>query len=375
MSLGWFSANALADRLHTPNGDLHLSQGLVTWDGTFYEVIARSWYSPGWEGARFFPIYPAVGRVLSPVVGERTDVALVVVNNVAAFAAALLTWKLVVEVLGRHGGPPPDVAARAAIAVSIFPAGFVLSFAYSEGLAVLLVAATLLALHRRNWVLAGVLALVAAALRPVGGLLLVPIAVELWQARRASEEPPGADAEVRAAAETGAAAGTCARPDRPRAHEWIVGLGGPVLGLVGALGWIQLATGDLLLPVRAQQEIRGGFQDPVTRVLEPVGEMVTGNFDDLYNFAFMVVLLALLAVSVRRRQPVSWIAYSAVSLVIVLSAQVTDSLGRYGLALVPLMVALAQWTDRRWRQVSVGVLASAGLVWLSTEAWLGRVVP
>ena len=70
------------------------------------------------------------------------------------------------------------IADRSAWMIALFPAAFVLAFAYSEGLALLLVAATLLALHRRAFVLAGLLAFVAAALRPVGGLLLVPIAIE-----------------------------------------------------------------------------------------------------------------------------------------------------------------------------------------------------
>jgi hypothetical protein len=357
--MGWVVAHGLRGRVEMPNGDLHLRQGLVTWDGTFYDVIATSWYRPGWEGARFFPVYPGLGRLLAPLLGGRTDLALVVLNNVAAFAAALVTWRLVHEVL-RPTGRRPDTADRAATLVAVFPAGFVLALAYSEGLAVLLVAATLLALHRRAWLAAGVLALAAAALRPVGGLLVVPIAVEVWHAHRAARpERAGGIAPI--------GAGDAAR------FAWV--LVAPVLGLVGALWWIRSATGDLLLPVRAQQEIRGGFQDPVTRVLEPIGEMATGNFDDAYNFAFMVLLLALLVVSVRRSQPRSWIAFSAVSLVVVLSAQVTDSLGRYGLVVVPLVVALAQWSDRRWRQVAVAIACSAGLVALSAEAWLGRVVP
>lgn len=355
VTVGYVAARGLYGRCDTPNDELHLGQGLVTWDGTFYDAIATHWYLVDWEGARFFPVYPALARVLAPVLGGRTDLALLLINNVAAFAAALLTWRLVREVIGANH----RTAARAAVLVSVFPAAFVLTFAYSEGLAVLAVSATLLALHRRMWLVAGLVALLAAALRPVGGLLLVPIAIELWQARQSPDLPTD----------------TWLVRRRPRAVDWIGGLGGPVLGLVGALLWINAATGDLMLPVRAQQEIRGGFQDPLTRVLEPIGEMLTGNFDDRYNFAFMVLLLALLAVSVRRRQPLSWIAYSSVSLVVVLSAQVTDSIGRYGLALVPLLVALAQWCETRAREVVVALVASTFLIVLSAEAWLGRIVP
>jgi hypothetical protein len=193
--------------------------------------------------------------------------------------------------------------------------------------------------------------MLAAALRPVGGLLLVPIAVELLRDRVTGSGP------------------------RPKVWDWLVGLGGPVAGLCAALVWIERSTGDLWLPVRLQGEIRGGFQDPVTRVLEPIGELVKGNFRDSYNLGFMVVLLFLAYVMVRRRQPVAWLAYAAVTLVLLLSSQVTDSLGRYGLVVVPFVVAMAQWADVRWRQVLVAVGCSAGLIWLTSEALLGRLVP
>ena len=58
-----------------------------------------------------------------------------------------------------------------------------------------------------------------------------------------------------------------------------------------------------------------------------------------------------------------------------LSSQQTDSLGRYALVVVPFVVALAQWSDRRWRQLAVAGVSSVGLVWLTSEALLGRMVP
>ena len=60
---------------------------------------------------------------------------------------------------------------------------------------------------------------------------------------------------------------------------------------------------------------------------------------------------------------------------ITLSSQQTDSLGRYALVVVPFIVALAQWADRQWRVVAVIVVSSSGLIWLTSEALLGRMVP
>ena len=369
---GFLTAHLLVDRLETPRGSEQIQQGLFTWDGAFYRGLAQQWYTRplggagsglSGEEARFFPVYPALAKALGPLFGGHADWALIAISNIAAFLGAWVLWKLATEVLqgqDQEEAAPTlgrslesrSVGDRSAVLIAIFPAAVVLAFAYSEGLALLVVAGTLLALHRRNFVLAGLLALLAAAIRPVGGLLLVPIAIELLRAH-----------------------------PRPRWWNWIIGLGGPFLGLGLALIWIEQSTGELLLPLRLQRQIRGGFQDPVTRVLEPVGELIRGNFRDVYNLGFMIVFLLLFifmvlgARSSGPKLPISWIAYSGVSLLFMLSSQVTDSLGRYGLLVVPFIVALALWADRRWRSIAVGVTCSVGLIWLTSEALLGRLVP
>ncbi|MEX0768089.1 MAG: hypothetical protein WD029_06430 [Microthrixaceae bacterium] len=381
---GYATANLLVDRMEVPlasgmSRPTSLQQGWFMWDGAFYRGLAQQWYSrpqlSGLSGAggssgilgeeaRFFPVYPALGRLIGPLIGGHADWALIAIANLAAFLGAWVLWKLVTEVLGDDH----PAANRSAVLVAIFPAAFVLAFAYSEGLALLVVAGALLALQRRNFVFAGSLALLAASIRPVGGLLLIPIAIELIRAR-----------------------------PRPSWWKWVIGLGGPFVGLGLALLWIERSTREFLLPLRLQQQLRGGFQDPITRVLEPVGEIFRGNFRDVYNLGFMIVFLLLflfmvlgirsqagslpvslpvsLHVSLHVSLPVSWVAYSGVSLLLLLSSQVTDSLGRYGLLVPPFIVALALWTDRRWRSIAIGVTCSAGLIWLTSEAFLGRLVP
>lgn len=341
IAAGWVLSDLLDRTLDNPRDVIGPHNGLFTWDGNFYRDLAVGWYDGVPEaGARFFPLYPALARGLAPVFGGREDVALIVLSNVTAFLGAWVLWRLVAEVIETSS------AGRAAWMVSIAPAAFVLAWAYTEGLALLLVAATLLALHRRAFAWAGLFALLSAMLRPVGGLLLVPIVIELVRAR-----------------------------PRPRVLPAVVAVAAPVVGLVAALGIIAATTGDVWIPIEAQQELRGGFQDPITRVLEPMGEMVRGNFRDVYNLAHMLVLIALLWVAWRRRQPLSWLVYAALTLLLTLSSQQTDSLGRYALVVVPFVVALAQWAEDRWRQAAVAMVSSVGLVWLTSEALLGRMVP
>lgn len=331
-----------------------LDQGLISWDGAFYVNIAQA----GYEGAppdavRFFPLYPALGRVLAFPFAGREDVALVVLANVGALLGAVLLWHLAREALadptGRTALDPTEagaVADRSAWMVALVPASFVLAFAYTEGVALALTAATLLCVQRRSWVWAGVWAMFAAALRPVGGLLLVPIVIELLRVR-----------------------------PRPKVWPAVCAAAGPLIGFAIANAVIATTTGDWLSAWEAQRPIRAEFRNPLVRSAEAVWALLHDNLTDVENVPFIVLWCALVAVSVWKRQPWSWIALSAVTLVVALSSQQIDSIGRYGLLAVGLVVALAQWAGPRWRQVLVGCVGSAGIAWLTAEVLAGRVVP
>lgn len=370
IALGFLIAGQTVTVLDNPGGHAMIRQGLFVWDGAYYRVLSQVWYGgANPDAARFFPLYPQLARLLAPVFGGNDEIALLVISNLSALLGAMVLWMLTAEMLerARHGGQDHGVsggqdpgggqvgvldsairstADRSAWMIAIFPAAFVFTYAYTESLALVLTAGTLLALLRKQFFVAALLAFGAAILRPVGGLLLVAIAVELWECR-----------------------------PRPALLKSLVALAAPVAGLVSAFVWIWVSTDDLLRPLRLQGEIRRGFQDPITRMLEPIGELLKGDFRDTYNLGFMIVFAFLAYQAVRFRQPRSWLAFMFASLLVLQSSQVTDSLGRYGVIVVPLVVALAQWADVRWKQVAYGAGASVMLAWIVSEAMIGRLVP
>jgi hypothetical protein len=323
----------------------------MSWDAFFYERIAVAGYggTPP-DGVRFFPGYPFLARVLSPLLAGHTDLALIVVANVAAFIGAVVLARLAREAIdgttdGQIGGTtdgPGSVAFRTAWIIAVVPAAIVFVWAYSEGLALVATAATLLALHRKAFAWAGAFAAAACLIRPTGLLLLVPIAVELLR-------------------------------QRPRWAPAITSLVAPVAAVVVSLATIRATTGSWTSAFDEQTPIRGEFRNPVIRA----GEALWGlRFNTDTELAPYVVLwFLLLAFAVWKRQPLSWILFSAVTLLAACSSQTIDSIGRYGLLAVPLVVALAQWADRNWRTAVVGAVGSAGLVLTTVQVLQGRIVP
>lgn len=351
VATGVVVAHSLASQVEMPDGRLHLDQGLLTWDGTYYRVLAEGWYAGAAtpeDATRFFPAYPALARVLDPLVPGSVDVALLLVANLCALAAAVVLWQLAHDVIDDE-----RVARRAAWMVAVIPAANVFVFAYSEAAMLLVFTAALVALHRRRlgWLCA--LGVLAGLLRPAGVLLVVPVAVAAWQHHR--ERPP---------------------PTRRETLGWLAATGAPLAGLAGALGWIAVSAGvGWGEPFERQRQLRAGFHEPLSRVGEAVVDVLSGRQHDVYNLAFALGFAALFVVALRRRQPLPWLAFMVVTWVVAVGGTNMDSTGRYCMVAAPFTIALAQWAQHRWQQVAVGALGLAGTAWFTAEVMLGRIIP
>jgi hypothetical protein len=128
-----------------------------------------------------------VSRLSLPTAG-------VVVGTVAGGAAACAVWTLVRDISGQAA------ADRATLLFCCFPAAFVLSMPYSEGVAIAAAAWSLTMAHRRLWIWAGVLGGLATASRPSTIALVAALvaAAALAHDRRAWWAPIGAVSGVTA---------------------------------------------------------------------------------------------------------------------------------------------------------------------------------
>ncbi|QGQ20068.1 hypothetical protein GC089_13700 [Cellulomonas sp. JZ18] len=180
----------------------YLSSVALMYDGSWYRQIAEDGYPAqlprGADGLvqqnawAFFPLFPMLVRGLMTVTGGTWVVLAPVLALLLGAAAALVVHEAV-----RHGAPRA-VAARpglplATVAlVCAFPTAAVLQVAYTESLALLLVASALLLLVRRRyaWTAVVVLALgfTRAVALPMAAVVAVHLAVRWWRTRRGEDD-------------------------------------------------------------------------------------------------------------------------------------------------------------------------------------------
>jgi Gpi18-like mannosyltransferase len=118
-------------------------------------------------------------RAVSSVFGTSLVVAGVIISCVGGFFASILVQRLTTGWWGEASG------RRAVVLFCAFPGAIVFSMVYSEGLLLPLAVGCILALERRRWLLAGVLAGIATAVEPDAlALVVVCIVAAFLELRR-----------------------------------------------------------------------------------------------------------------------------------------------------------------------------------------------
>src|SRR5439155_5176145 len=305
-------------------------------------IAEHGYRAVGTSSLRFFPLVPVFARALGWVLVGHTAAALIVLVNACALAFGAALHRLALLETDDVG-----VARRSAWFAAVFPAAAVLVLGYAEAPAMLLGALTFLALRTRRFGWATVALVLAGLCRPVGALLVVPAAVEAWR---------GFDV-----------AGLRSRLER------VAAVAAPVVGVMIYLAWVGFEFGDFWKPISLQNRatLRGGFQDPVTRSVDAVGDLFGGNRFGSGLHIVWAAAFALLLVVLVRRLPASYSLYGAATLVVGLSAKNLDSFERYAMSTFPFLIALALVTRREEAERLALVLAATGLVGYSLLAFLG----
>ncbi len=315
-------------------------RSLTSWDGWWYLGIVRDGYHAaplvnGYHDYAFFPLYPLLVRALSFPWPQFAGLVAVVLSNILFVAALVLLVRLGRVVLG------DERASRGAILLAISPFAAVFSMAYSESLFLVLSLAAFLALERNRRPLGGLLLGLAAFTRLQGAILTLPLWLVLFlrDGRRLR-----------------------------LSQAWL--LAGPLAG-AAFLGFVALLTGSA--------GAYGGAQGAWGRLgagLSPAGGSIIQAFSP-YQAALLVTLLfaVFLLVYLRPdRIPVPYALVPIISLGLLLSSGLLESVGRYVSSAFPnawlLAGRRAAWFRRGWPVLSVVLL---GLV--SLQMFRGYFVP
>jgi hypothetical protein len=321
------------------------------WDSVWFLTIAEHGYG-GQDRAAFFPLYPMLvelGRVLTTA-----PLLWAIALSCASFVAALAALhRLAVIEVGE------DAARWAVLGLALWPGALWFSAAYSESLFLMVSVGAVLAARTGRWGVAGGLGALAAATRSAGLLLLVPLFLLWWDARRRREAgapellwlalvPTGLGAFCAYLARVGLPA------DAPFSAQdtWHRSLAGP---------WAGVRDGAVAAWDGARQLLHG--PPPPVYFDRAAGDAMAIGRHNLALFACL--LLAVPAVvGALRRLPLAHGAYALSALLLPLSFPVGPqplmSLPRFEAVLYPLFLWLGLWLARgpAWRRaVVLGVFA------------------
>ena len=365
--LALFALGLLAVGLFTPGGtpgegipgmaeaplDGGWHQAITAWqraDVLWYLRIAASGYRTDDLSAAFFPLYPMLTRAVGVTVGGHWLLAAYLVSNVAALVALVLLYRLTAfELSEAH-------ARRVVVYACVFPTGFFLFAPYTESLFLALSVGAFYAARRRRWVAAAALAVLAAATRSPGVLLVPALAVEaLLQAR---EDP----------------AGMRRLPGR------LAAAAAGAVGLLAYLGyWARYGEGwRRPLDVQKQGWAKQGSTpwDALWGGLK-AGVQGVGSYPGSYFVVDVVVVAVVLvcaAWAVRRLRP-SYGVYVGASVVMPLlytwPTRPLLSLPRIYLVVFPVFWGMSRCAER-WRSHDTILLLSTGSMALLAAAFVGR---
>ncbi|MEE1773510.1 glycosyltransferase family 39 protein [Streptomyces sp. JV185] len=312
-------------------GGAHPWDVLASWDGWWYQQIAAHGYDPrlvpipGATGpitlegnsAAFFPLYPALMRLVSELTGLGLYGAGLLVSVVASLAAALGIYTVVERLGDRRAG------LAAAGLWAVWPGSGVEWAVYSDSLYVALAVWACHAVLSRRWLTAGLLTCVAGLNRPTAVALIAAVAVAALLALHRRR-----DGILRPVAATALAP----------------------LGLLAYLGWVGHRMGDYGGYFRLQSGAWAHEWDYGRHTLDVLTSIPVGHSDylsawpfaDLIGVGVVLLALALLLLLIRLRPPAVLMVYTVLTLVLVLgSQQIFGNVSRYLLPLFPLFLPFA----------------------------------
>ncbi|WP_135848868.1 hypothetical protein [Serinibacter arcticus] len=340
------------------------------WDGWWYERIWAGGYPdalPVRDGVvvinewAFFPLYPGIVKAITTATGGTWIVVAPLVSLALGAIALLVVHRLVVVAAPDAVAARPGLPLATVAVLAFFPSAVVLQVAYTESLALLLVATSLLLVVRRRYAWAMLAVAALGFTRAVALPMAVVVAVHLlvrWRDARVGREP-------------------FARRERV--------LGVALLGVAGLSGGIwPLIAGAATGRVDAYVLTQGAWR-PDRGVGVFAGWARVESFSPLgvgLTVVAVALVLGLLALAVfsrshpaRRIGVELWVWCAAYILYLAAVGDLISSQLRFLLLAFPLAIVLVAlvprpgWAARAWTGLLVAGLAVGQVAWVWT-VWM-----
>lgn len=303
----------------------------VAWDSGWYWDIAMHGYSfspDAQSSIAFFPLYPALMRVVAAPFGGgdgATWIAGIVISFLAFALGLIALHRFTERICGSR-----EIARRTVLLVAVFPWSLFMTRVYAESIFLLTSVLAVSRAHDRRWRQAGVWGALATLARPNGILIAVPLLL------LALRDRPGW---------------------REIASRWIQLVPVPA-AMAGYCAYVYTLTGDPLGWMSAQAH--WGYSlghPPWQQLLRMVRELITfGPYDyffisDIAPFELLhgvtALIFLVLTPAIFRRFGVAMGSYVLVSLLVPLSSNTLEGLGRYASVLFPAFVLIGSATPPR----------------------------
>ncbi|MEP7202960.1 MAG: mannosyltransferase family protein [Ilumatobacteraceae bacterium] len=332
-----------------------ISDVLSSWDGIWYLRIVRDGYPRHVQDhvtyfvadarAAFFPAYPLLVRFVDKVLPGGDTLAALSTNFVLGAVAIYLLGLMARQLYGEQ------VAAKAMVLGAMFPGSFVLSFAYTEALLLVLAMGCLWCLMSKRWVEAGLLAALGTVTRPNGLALVLACAVASFLAIRSQ-------------------------------RDW-KSLAAPIIAPTGFIAfqlWLGHHTGEAGVWFRVQTEAWGeGASYGLTAIrksIEAFSSPLTSSTNVITAASVMAMVLMLYFLW-RRPLPAPLVAFVVGILVLMLIPNTVTARPRFLYTAFPLFISAGAFlhNDRRdWWPYVIGA-CSAGLVTLTALYGVFGAIP
>lgn len=309
----------------------------VAWDsGWYWDIASRGYYfrPDGQSSIAFFPLYPMLMRAVAAPFGGgagATWIAGIVVSMVAYLLALIALHRFTERVFGSR-----EIARRTVLYIAVFPWSLFLARVYAESVFLLTSVLAISRAYDGRWRQAGLWGALATLTRPNGILIGLPLAL-------------------------------LALRDRPRLREltprWLALAPIPV-ALAGYCAYVYSLMGDPLGWMAAQAHWGYSLGHPPWQQLLRLmsGLIEHGPYGYLFTSAIVpyellhgVPALVLLALTplIFRRLGVAMGAYVLASLLVPLSSNTLEGLGRYASVLFPAFMLVGSLTSERSHEAVV----------------------